>query len=195
MLHISRCVLTSWTQWDHPHGCISFLSKVIPKKVIVRDRDLRWPRMTFTEARGKNFHLGRHLYLITTWFRLVFIDLTRTQRFWIFSHWLIMGRSRKWPDPRSSISKFRDIRFVGTGALRQSWKFHTDHSITVAVGESQTFLEVGLLDLTWWPDLIWPEAEIFRKCAERMSDKVCQKRRRFAPPFFRYPRKTWRGGV
>ena len=38
-----------------------------------------------------------------------------------------------------------------------------------------------------------PGDKIFRKGAKLIADKVCKKRRRFAPPLFRYPRKTARG--
>ena len=31
---------------------------------------------------------------------------------------------------------------------------------------------VGSFDLTWWPDLAWPWAEIFTKVAEKMRGKV-----------------------
>ena len=54
------------------------------------------------------------------------------------------------------------------------------------------FLEVGSLDLTWWPDLRWPCAEIFTKGTERMHEKVSTKRRSCAPPFLRYSRKPER---
>ena len=41
-----------------------------------------------------------------------------------------MVRSQNWPDLRSPKSKFRDINFVGTDALINSWKFHIDTSKT-----------------------------------------------------------------
>ena len=42
----------------------------------------------------------------------------------IFAHWLIMGRSRKWPDLRSPISKIQDIYFASTDDLIIFRKFH-----------------------------------------------------------------------
>ena len=67
-----------------------------------------------------------------------------------------------------------------------SWKFHTDCSKTVGTVTSQTFWEVGSLDLTWWPDLRWSGDKIFRKGAERMADKVITKKNlrgsQMAPP-------------
>ena len=52
------------------------------------------------------------------------------------------------------------------------------------------FSEVVSLSLAQWPDLRRPGSEIFTQCPEKMHDKVCQKRRRSAPPFLRYSRKT-----
>ena len=49
--------------------------------------------------------------------------------------------------------------------------------------------------MTWWPDLAWPGSEICTTCAEKMYHKVCQKRRRCAPPYLSYSRKTLWGGV
>ena len=40
------------------------------------------------------------------------------------------------------------------------------------------------LDVTWWPDLVWPGSEIFTTYAEKMYDKVCQKRRRYVFKLF-----------
>ena len=106
-----------------------------------------------------------------------------------------MGRSRNWPDLRSGISKFRDIRFVGIITLINRWKFEIDRAWVVAVAQVEIFWNMRSLDLTWWPDLEWPGAEIFTQCVKRMCEKVCQKRRRCAPPFLRYRRKTGSGGV
>ena len=105
-----------------------------------------------------------------------------------------MGRSQKWPDLRSPISKIRDIGFVGTGDLIIFLKFHNFPWNIVAVARLESYFVVGSLDLTWWPDLTWHWVEIFTKVAEKMGGKVCKTRRRCAPPFFRYPRKTWGGG-
>ena len=48
--------------------------------------------------------------------------------------------------------------------------------------------------LTWWPDLWWPGPKIFRKVAEQLSEQLCKKRRRCAPPFFSYREKPQGGG-
>ena len=124
----------------------------------------------------------------------VFImSFVQKRRISIFSHWLIMGRSQNWPDLRSSISKFWDIHFVHAIALSNRWKFQSDRSLGVAMTDIETFYEVRSLQVTWWPDLEWPWSEIFTTCVELMYDKVYQKRRRSAPPFLRYSRKTTRG--
>ena len=43
---IIRCVLTSWTPWDHARVCLSFLCIVIGKK---ERRDLWWPGVLFEQ--------------------------------------------------------------------------------------------------------------------------------------------------
>ena len=83
-----------------------------------------------------------------------------------------MGRSQKWPDLRSPISKIRDISFVGTDNLIIFRKFHNFPWNIVAVARWESYFVVGSLDLTWWPDLTWPGAEIFTKVAEKMGGKV-----------------------
>ena len=95
-----------------------------------------------------------------------------------------MGRSQKWPDLRSLISKIRDINFVGTDDLIIFRKFHNSAWNIVAVARLESYFVVGSLDLTWWPDLTWHWVEIFTKVAEKMGDKVGWKpggaaRRRF----------------
>ena len=59
---------------------------------------------------------------------------------WFFPHWLIMGRSRNWPDLRSPISKFRDIQIAHTGTLTKAWREEIDRSKTLALAWLQTFL-------------------------------------------------------
>ena len=106
-----------------------------------------------------------------------------------------MGRSQKWPDLRSPISKIRDIRFVGTDDLIIFRKFHNFPWNIVAVARLESYFVVGSLDLTWWPDLTWHWVEIFTKVAEKMGDKVGENPAALrAAVFFCYPRKTWGGG-
>ena len=62
--------------------------------------------------------------------------------------------------------------------------------MSCSCGASWDFLEheVTWPDLVTWPWTTW--AEIFTQCVKKMCEKVCQKRRRCAPPFLRYRRKT-----
>ena len=106
-----------------------------------------------------------------------------------------MERSQNWPDLRSPISKFWDIRFIDNLACSNLWKFQGNRSVGVALRNIQTFYEVRSLDVTWWPDLAWSGSEIFTTCAEMIYDKVCQKQRRYVPPFLSYSQKKTSWGV
>ena len=112
------------------------------------------------------------------------------RRISFFSHCLRMERSQNWPDLRSPISKFRDMRFIDTGTDINRWKFQGDRSFSVAMTNIKKS-EVRSLDVTWWPDLEWAGSKIFTKCAETMYEQLCQKLRRSTLPFFSYLRKTW----
>ena len=108
-------------------------------------------------------------------------------------NWLIMERSQAWPDLGSPILKSRDKKFIDSLTDINLVKFQGDRSLGVAMAIVRTFSEARTLDITWWPELEWPGSEIFTTCAEKMYEQLCQKRRRSAPPFFSYRRKTWRG--
>ena len=112
---------------------------------------------------------------------------------WIFAHWLIMVRSRNWPDLWWQISKIRDKQVVGIYDLMKRWRFETNRISNVATAQPQSQKPDFDFDLTWWPDLWWPGAEIFTQGVKFNCEQVLKKWRRCAPPFFRYPRKT--GGV
>ena len=112
----------------------------------------------------------------------------------IFLPWLIMKRSQNWPDLGSWISTFRDIHFIDTGTDINCSMFEGDGVFGVAMTSIQTFSEVSSLDVTWWPDLERPRSEIFTTYAEKMYQRLYQKRWCSAPLLFRYLRKTWRGG-
>ena len=86
-----------------------------------------------------------------------------------------MGRSQKWSDLWSQKEKFRDIGFVDTDTLITLCMVHVDPLRTIVAAQSKMFWEDGSLDLTWWSDLRWPWAEIFRKGEESMHWKVCKK--------------------
>ena len=104
-----------------------------------------------------------------------------------------MVRSRNWPDLWWQTSKIRDIQVVGIYDLMKRWRFETNRISSVATAQPQIQKPVFYFDLTWWPDLWWPEAEIFTQVVKFNCEQVLKKWRRCAPPFFRYPRKT--GGV
>ena len=105
-----------------------------------------------------------------------------------------MGRSQKWPDLRSPISKIQDIRFVGTDDLIIFRKFHNFPWNIVAVARWESYCVVGSLDLTWWPDLTWPWAEIFTKVAEMMGGKVGENPAALRAAVFSLSSKNLRGG-
>ena len=106
-----------------------------------------------------------------------------------------MGRSQKWPDLRSPISKIRDIRIVGNDELIIFWKFHNFPWNIVAVARLESYFVVGSLDLTWWPDLIWHWVEIFTKVAEKMGGKVGENPAALRAAVFSLSSKNLRGGV
>ena len=72
---------------------------------------------------------------------------------WFFSHWLIMGRSQNWPDLRSPIQKFRDMRMMHTNQyinLLKVSKLYLNHC---RCGTTANFFGGGVT----WPDLVtWP---------------------------------------
>ena len=93
-----------------------------------------WPRVTSMTFRGSattNFTWSTNKYLI--WCDSTHISLKCKTGSLIFAHWLIMGRSRKWPDLRSQISKIQDIHFVGTDDPIIFRKLHNFLSNTVDV--------------------------------------------------------------
>ena len=105
-----------------------------------------------------------------------------------------MGRSQKWPDLRSPISKIRDIHFVGTGDLIIFRKCHNFPWNIVAVARLESYFVVGSLDLTWWPDLTWHWVEIFTKVAEKMGGKVGENPAALRAAVFSLSSKNLRGG-
>ena len=106
-----------------------------------------------------------------------------------------MERSRNWHDLRSSIYKFRDKHFVSSYVLTTSCEFQINRLKTLTLALLQTFLEVGSLDLVWWPDLRWPEVIFFSQSVRNWCTNSCAKtRRRCAPPFSLHLRKCHGGG-
>ena len=105
-----------------------------------------------------------------------------------------MGRSQKWLDLRSPMSKIQDISFVGTDDLIIFRKFHNFPWNIVAVARWESYFVVGSLDLTWWPDLTWPWAEIFTKVAEIMGSKEGENPAALRAAVFLLSSKNLRGG-
>ena len=64
---------------------------------------------------------------------VVSISLCETGSIFTFHFKLIMGRPRNWPDLRSPGYKFHDIHFIGIDDLKQSCKFHTGPTWSVAM--------------------------------------------------------------
>ena len=132
---------------------------------------------------GCNFWFRMWILTVTRCLRVLRMALVQNRRFSIFSHRLMMKGSQNWTDLRSPISKLWDIGFIDTVACINCWKVQDNRS-GVTLKFIQTFYEVRSLDVTWWPDLAWPGSEIFIKHAEKMYDKVCQKRWRCVLLFF-----------
>ena len=98
-----------------------------------------------------------------------------------------------WPEV-TDIKNPRYTFFVGSDDPIIFRKFHNFPWNIVAVARLESYFVVGSLNLTWWPDLTWLWVEIFTKVAEKMGVRWVKTRRRCAPPYFCYPRKTWGGG-
>ena len=186
MLHISRFTWSTWTHLWCFHCSRWSVSKVIPEKLLVTFHDLKWPWWHDEGSSVAIFRLRMSSLPPTRCLRVFWMVFVQKRRLSFFSHWLIMERSQNWPDLRPPISKFWDIHFIDTLACSNRCKIQGNRSVGVALRNIQTFYEVRSLDVTWWPDLAWPGSEIFTTCAEKMYDKVCQKRRRCAPPFLSY---------
>ena len=105
-----------------------------------------------------------------------------------------MGRSQKWPDLRSPISKIQDKHFVGTDDLIIFQNFHNFSWNIVAVAQLESYFVVGSLDLTWWPDLTRHWIEIFTKVAEKMGGKVDENPAALRAAVFSLSSKNLRGG-
>ena len=79
-------------------------------------------------------------------------------------------------DLRLTISKFWKKHFIETLTCINRWKLRGNRSVGVALTSIQTFYEVRLLGVSWWPNLAWPVSERFTTHAEKMHDKACKKR-------------------
>ena len=144
MSHIIRCALTRRTLWHLAHVCISFQSKVIERNVYWPYDVIIWPAWTSEEATIAKCLRGCHSYPNLSWFWAIWRDLISIWGTWVFPHWLIMGRSRNWPDLRSTISKIRDIRVVETYARIVLCKFQRVRSKAVPWARCQSLTWHGL---------------------------------------------------
>ena len=61
----------------------------------------------------------------------------------------------------TDIKKIRDIKVVGIYDLMKRWTFETNRMHSVATAQPQSQKPIVYFDLTWWPDLWWPGAQIF----------------------------------
>ena len=113
---------------------------------------------------------------------------------WIFAHWLIMVRSRNWPDLWWQISKIRDIQVVGIYDLMKRWRFETNLISSVATAQPQSQKPVFDFDLTWWPDLWWPGVEIFTQGVKFNCKQVFEKMAALRAAVFPLSAKNRRGG-
>ena len=69
-----------------------------------------------------------------------------------------------------------ELQFVGSIGFMKAWTFQK-LSLKASVARSQIFIEAGSLGLqTWWPDMGWPQVEIFAKCVETTSSYAKEKR-------------------
>ena len=123
MLHINRSVLSAWTHLWCFHRSSWSISKSYTRKTA---GDLPWPEMTLAIWRGVPvtiFRLRMSILLVNRCLRVFWMVFVQKRRLSFFSHWLKMERLQNWPDLRSPISKFRDVRVIDTGTNTNRWKF------------------------------------------------------------------------
>ena len=120
--------------------------------LVTSSYDLIWPSQGLFL---QNWHCFSHWYPHLSCFWTSWSDLTRFRGRWFFSHCLIMGMSRKWPDLRSPIWKIRDIQLVGVYVLIKSCKIQVIRSTTVSWVWWQSSKNLV------WGHLMWPESVTF----------------------------------
>ena len=183
MLHISRSASSAWTHLWCFHRSRWFLSKVIAEKLLVTFPDLKWPWRLDEGSPVTIFRLRKSILPITRCFRVFWMVFVQKRRLSFFSHWLIMERSQNWPDLRSPIWKFRDIRFIDTGTDINRWKFQSDRSFGVGMTNIQSFLRWG--HLTWPGDLTLSDLglkfsqSVRKRCMNSYAKNGGAPRRRF----------------
>ena len=101
-------------------------------------------------------HLTHKEYPNMTWLWRIWVVLTQNHSIgtiWIFAYWLIMVRSRNWPDLWSQISKIRDIQVVGIYDLMKHWRFGNQSDIYIVWPLRSLKVRNPFLTLTWPGDL------------------------------------------
>ena len=176
----SRCIFVNpYRRPEYIYGVVIALAglfqKLLPNKRLVIFHCLKWPWRHSEGSLVAIFQLRVSRLPVTRCLRVLRMFFFQKKHLSFFFPWLIIKRSQNCPDLRSPISKFRDICFIDTGTDINRWKFQGNRSVGVALTGIQTFYEVRSLDVTWWPDLAWPESKISKTYAEKMYDEVCQK--------------------
>ena len=132
---------------EHIYGVFITLAglyqKSYPKKLLVTFNDLKWPWRHDEGSPVTIFRLRMSILPVTRCLRVFWMSFVQKRRLSYFSHGLIMERSKNWPDLRSPISKFRDLRFIDTGTFINRWKFQGDRSFGVAMRNIQSFFFWG----------------------------------------------------
>ena len=138
MFHIRSCRMWS-------------LSKVIAEKLLVTFHELKWLWWHGEGSLVAIFRLRASTVKSTCnpMLERVSNDFRPKETPFVFPHWLIMERSRNWPDLRSPISKFGDKHFIDTVTDINRWQFQGDRSFGVAMMSIQTFF-------LRWGNLAWP---------------------------------------
>ena len=129
----------------------TIMSRSIDKKRFMTSHNLRWPfpvPLSISGTRIITDEIGNLLYYWNNW--VVLTRLHEAGGISIFSHRLAMQMSSDWPDLRSQIYKFWDIKIAHTGTLTKTWREEIDQSKALALACLQTFRSTNRL---WWPDL------------------------------------------
>ena len=145
------------------------LSKVIAEKLLVTFYNLKLPWGNEEGLLVAILRFSVSILPVSQCLRVFRMILVQKRRLSIFSHWLRMERSQKWPDLRPPISIFRDITFIDNVTNINSCEIQGDRSVGVPMAITQTFFwgEVTWRDLMTWLWVTW----IWNLC---MCEKVCE---------------------
>ena len=101
-----------------------------------------------------------------------------------------------WPE----VTDIKNMRYTNRRYLRPYYTLRALKSLNLRCifdrlsNFEKMQLEVRSLNVTWRRDLWGHRVIVFWKCAKLLAEQLWQIWRRYAPPFFRYLRKTWGGG-